>query len=250
MDEEKQSPMDDKEKNGQPDAPVDDSMTESQDAETKETSSAGDDLAMPDMDLPASDSKDQEKAESSADDAAEPEEGQSEAKSDTELKAVEEEPSADSDSPSQPSDNPDDWNEDDAEGAMLKMMEDDAGAGKETSETPSSDPLPGDSQPVVEKVAFQPLQTEGKSEAKNLDMLMDVSLPIAIELGRTSMAIEDILNLSPGSVVELDKLAGEPVDLLVNNKLLAKAEVVVIDENFGVRITSMVSPQDRIRNLQ
>ncbi len=250
MDEEKQSPLDDKEKNGQPDAPVDDSMTESQDAETKETSSAGDDLAMPDMDLPASDSKDQDQAESSADDAAKPEEGQSEAKSDTELKAVEEEPSADSDSASQPSDNPDDWNEDDAETAMLKMMEDDAGAGKETSETPSSAPLSDDSQPVVEKVAFQTLQPEGKSEAKNLDMLMDVSLPIAIELGRTSMAIEDILNLSPGSVVELDKLAGEPVDLLVNNKLLAKAEVVVIDENFGVRITSMVSPQDRIRNLQ
>jgi flagellar motor switch protein FliN/FliY len=81
-------------------------------------------------------------------------------------------------------------------------------------------------------------------------MLMDVSVPIAIELGRTSMAIEDILNLGPGSVVELDKLAGEPVDLLVNNKLLAKGEVVVIDENFGVRITNMVSKPERIRSLQ
>ena len=64
------------------------------------------------------------------------------------------------------------------------------------------------------------------------------------------MAIEDILNLGPGSVVELDKLAGEPVDLLVNNKLLAKGEVVVIDENFGVRITTMVSKPERIRSLQ
>ncbi|RKX19163.1 MAG: hypothetical protein DRP26_03940, partial [Candidatus Zixiibacteriota bacterium] len=66
----------------------------------------------------------------------------------------------------------------------------------------------------------------------------------------TNMAIEDILNLGPGSVVELDKLAGEPVDLLVNNKLLAKGEVVVVDENFGLRVTSMISPQDRIRSLK
>jgi flagellar motor switch protein FliN/FliY len=79
---------------------------------------------------------------------------------------------------------------------------------------------------------------------------LDVSLPVSIELGRTSMAIEDILCLGPGSVIELDKLAGEPVDLLVNDKLLAKGEVVVVDENFGLRVTSMISPQDRIRSLK
>jgi len=81
-------------------------------------------------------------------------------------------------------------------------------------------------------------------------MLMDVTLPVSIELGRTSLKIEDILSLGPGSVVELDKLAGEPVDVLVNDRLLAKGEVVVIDENFGVRITSMISPQDRIKSLR
>jgi len=258
MDEEKQSPLDDNEKNGQPDVPADDSMTGSQDAEKNETSSAGDDLAMPDMDLPATGSEDNEQAESSTDDAAELKEEQAEAESEglSEVESEEksdtpeEELTADPDSASQPSANPDDWSDDDAEAAMLKMMEEDGGAETETSEEQSTDSLSGDSQPVVEKVAFQPLRSEGKPEAKNLDMLMDVSLPIAIELGRTAMAIEDILNLSPGSVVELDKLAGEPVDLLVNNKLLAKGEVVVIDENFGVRITRMVSPQDRIRNLQ
>ncbi len=85
--------------------------------------------------------------------------------------------------------------------------------------------------------------------AQNLDLLMDVTLPISIELGRTAMNIQDILNLGPGSVVELNKLAGEPVDLLVNNKIVAKGEVVVIDENFGVRVTSLVSPEERIRSL-
>jgi flagellar motor switch protein FliN/FliY len=83
----------------------------------------------------------------------------------------------------------------------------------------------------------------------NIDMLLDVTLPISIELGRTSMPIQDILNLGPGSVVELSKLAGEPVDLLVNNKMIARGEVVVVDENFGIRVTSMVSQEERIKSL-
>ena len=83
----------------------------------------------------------------------------------------------------------------------------------------------------------------------NIDMLLDVTMPIAIELGRTAMPIHDILNLGPGSVVELNKLAGEPVDLLVNDKLIARGEVVVVDENFGIRITSMISKEDRIKSL-
>jgi flagellar motor switch protein FliN/FliY len=77
-----------------------------------------------------------------------------------------------------------------------------------------------------------------------------VPLQISVELGRTNKTIKDILNFSQGSIVELDKLAGEPVDMLVNGKLFAKGEVVVIDENFGVRITDIVSPMDRIKNLQ
>lgn len=85
---------------------------------------------------------------------------------------------------------------------------------------------------------------------RSIDMLLDVSLPVSIELGRTSMPIQEILNLSSGSVIELDKLAGEPVDLLVNEKLIARGEVVVVDENFGIRITSMISPQDRIKSFK
>ena len=81
----------------------------------------------------------------------------------------------------------------------------------------------------------------------NLDLLMDVQMSLTVELGRTKMYIREILGLGEGSIIELDKLAGEPVDLLVNGKLIAKGEVVVIDENFGVRVTDIVSPIDRLK---
>ena len=71
-----------------------------------------------------------------------------------------------------------------------------------------------------------------------------------VELGRTKRSVQDILSLSSGSIIELDKLAGEPVDILVNNKLIAKGEVVVIDENFGVRVTSIISQSDRLNKLR
>jgi len=85
---------------------------------------------------------------------------------------------------------------------------------------------------------------------KNIEMILDISLPVTIELGRTSMRIRDILELGHGSIVELDKLAGEPVDVIVNDKVIAKGEVVVIDENFGVRITSLVGMDERIKSLR
>ncbi len=80
---------------------------------------------------------------------------------------------------------------------------------------------------------------------KEMSLVMDIELPIAIELGRTNMLIRDIVKLSPGSVVELDKLSGEPVDLYVNNKRFARGEVVVIEENFAVRITELINPEER-----
>jgi flagellar motor switch protein FliN/FliY len=82
-----------------------------------------------------------------------------------------------------------------------------------------------------------------------LDIILDISMPITVELGRTRMLIRDILNLGPGSVVELDKLAGESVDLLVNDRPIAKGEVVVIDENFGIRLTQISQAAERIRSL-
>lgn len=88
------------------------------------------------------------------------------------------------------------------------------------------------------------------SETKNLNMLLDIQLQVTVELGRTKRSIKEILELSQGSIVELDKLAGEPVDILVNSKLIAKGEVVVIEENFGVRITDIISQTERLKNLQ
>lgn len=86
-------------------------------------------------------------------------------------------------------------------------------------------------------------------ENKNLELVMDVTLSLTVELGRTNLSIKDVLELTRGSVIELDRVAGEPVDLLANGKLIAKGEVVVIEDNFGLRITSIVSPADRLRGM-
>ena len=103
----------------------------------------------------------------------------------------------------------------------------------------------------VQPAQFTPLSTEPVTvNDANIGLILDVPLQVTVELGRTKKRIRDILELSTGSIVELDKLAGEPVDILVNGKLLAKGEVVVIDENFGVRITDIVSPLERTKNLQ
>jgi flagellar motor switch protein FliN len=80
----------------------------------------------------------------------------------------------------------------------------------------------------------------------NIDLILDVQLRVTVELGRKLMSVRDILALGPGSVVELDKVAGEPVDVLVNDRLIATGEVVVADDNFGVRITDIVNPAKRL----
>lgn len=86
----------------------------------------------------------------------------------------------------------------------------------------------------------QPLK-DGGEESVNLNLLMDINLEIVVELGRTKKRINEILELSQGSIIELDRVSGEPVDLLINGKVVAKGEVVVIDEYFGVRITEIIS---------
>ena len=109
-------------------------------------------------------------------------------------------------------------------------------------------------QPQVEvhKASFEPL-VESKSSGvsnKNIDLILDVPLDISVVLGRTKKSIKDILNFSTGSLIELDKLAEEPVEVLVNGKTIALGEVVVVDENFGVRITNIVSNTERINSLK
>ncbi|MCJ2145629.1 flagellar motor switch phosphatase FliY [Bacillus paralicheniformis] len=97
--------------------------------------------------------------------------------------------------------------------------------------------------------SFAP-QTDAQPHLQNLDMLMDIPLSVTVELGRTNRSVKEVLELSTGSIIELDKLAGEPVDILVNQRVVAKGEVVVIDENFGVRVTDILSQAERISKLR
>ena len=124
-------------------------------------------------------------------------------------------------------------------GGETRTMEEQMAAGQQAAGT------------SVHPVQFQPFDGDIDVQGgTNLDLLLDVNLKVSVELGRTDLTIKDVLALGPGSVVELDKLAGEPVDILVNDHLIAKGEVVVVDENFGVRVTDIVSPQKRIGKLR
>lgn len=111
--------------------------------------------------------------------------------------------------------------------------------------------MPGQAAPNVQSVQFpgfgQP--AGGGQDSGNISLLMDVYMEMTVELGRTKKPIKEILGMGEGTIIELDKLAGEPVDILVNHKLIATGEVVVIDENFGVRVTEIVSPQERMKDL-
>ncbi|HHZ17187.1 MAG TPA: flagellar motor switch phosphatase FliY, partial [Clostridia bacterium] len=104
----------------------------------------------------------------------------------------------------------------------------------------------------IAPVQFPDLSASGntKNDLPNIDLIMDIALQLSVELGRTNKKIKDILELTNGSIIELDKLAGEPVDILINGKLLAHGEVVVIDENFGVRVTGIISPEERVKSLR
>ena len=128
----------------------------------------------------------------------------------------------------------------DAEAAMLAMMDEDDKGDNEKPEGDNQKAFPDLSgvrmeEPVASPAEFQQLSPTPTAidDTGNIDLLLDVKMPVSIELGRTEMAISDLLAMGPGSVVELNKLAGEPVDLLVNHKIIAKGEVVVVDENFG-----------------
>lgn len=110
--------------------------------------------------------------------------------------------------------------------------------------------MPSQAAPNVQPVQFANLQASAPTgEQGNIGLLMDVFMEMTVELGRTKKLIREILGIGEGTIIELDKLAGEPVDILVNHKLIAKGEVVVIDENFGVRVTEIVSPIERMSGL-
>jgi len=104
---------------------------------------------------------------------------------------------------------------------------------------------------TVQRAEFQDLPKDQGTEQdkRNIDIILDIPVTVSVELGGTSRLIRDVLLLGSGSIVELDKPAGEPLDILVNGKLVAKGEVVVINENYGIRITDIISPAERINNL-
>ena len=110
-----------------------------------------------------------------------------------------------------------------------------------------------DKEETIKSVKFSPLEpvktSAGDGNVNNMEMLMDVSIPVLVELGKTEMVMRDVLSLTPGAIIELDSLAGEPVRIAVRGKLIAYGEVVVVDENFGVKITKIANPQGKIKNM-
>ncbi len=100
------------------------------------------------------------------------------------------------------------------------------------------------------KATFDELgESRPSGHSKDLDFILDIPLEITVEMGRTKMLINDLLQIGQGSVIELNRLAGEPLDILVNNRLIARGEVVVVSEKFGIRITDIISPLERVKRL-
>ncbi len=110
----------------------------------------------------------------------------------------------------------------------------------------------GEAEVPAETVAFDSLNasSQGLDGEVNLDMVLDIPVTIAMELGRTQISIRNLLQLNQGSVVELDRLAGEPMDVRVNGTLIARGEVVVVNDKFGIRLTDVISAAERIKNLK
>lgn len=104
----------------------------------------------------------------------------------------------------------------------------------------------------TEEAGFEEFKEDKRenNSKKDIDFILDIPLELTVQLGMTKMLIRDLLQLGQGSVIELDKLAGEPMEILINNKLVARGEVVVVNEKFGVRLTDIISPAERINQLR
>jgi flagellar motor switch protein FliN/FliY len=122
------------------------------------------------------------------------------------------------------------------------------GNGDTVAQSDSSNAGTGDMSP--QPTSFPPVDGQGAVPAnKNIDFVLDIPLHVTVQIGSTRMLIRELLQLGQGSVIELNKLAGEPMEVLVNNKLVARGEVVVVNEKFGIRLTDVVSPNQRIQQL-
>ena len=100
-----------------------------------------------------------------------------------------------------------------------------------------------------ESIDFRENRSGSDQDARDLDFILDIPLELTVELGRTKMMVNDLLQLGQGSIVELNKLAGEPLEICINKKLVARGEAVVVNEKFGVRLTDIVSPIERVKSL-
>lgn len=142
----------------------------------------------------------------------------------------------------EPEDFADDW-----AAALLEQQE----AAKKMAEPPRPSTPPRAEPATFEDLGkSQPAAGTARSKDINLDVLLDVPVTIAMEIGRTKINIRNLLQLTQGSVVELDRLAGEPMDVLVNGTLIAHGEVVVVNDKFGIRLTDVISPAERVRKLK
>jgi flagellar motor switch protein FliN/FliY len=120
----------------------------------------------------------------------------------------------------------------------------DEGAGEGAGETAVEE-----KEEVVDEEGSAETAGEESGEPASLDLILDIPLAVTVELGRSKMLINDLLQLGQGSVIELTKLVGDPLEVLVNNKLVARGEVVVVNEKFGVRLTDIVTPMERVKSL-
>jgi len=138
-----------------------------------------------------------------------------------------------------------DENETDMAKVMAQMAE--AEAARATT-TAAAQPVKPDAEPAP---IFKPLATEKDAAIgrNDIDLILDIPVQLTVELGRTKIAIKNLLQLAQGSVIELDGLAGEPMDVLVNGCLIAQGEVVVVNDRFGIRLTDIITPSERIRKL-
>jgi flagellar motor switch protein FliN/FliY len=98
----------------------------------------------------------------------------------------------------------------------------------------------------IEDESVEPIEEQ---DARDLDFILDIPLELSVELGKTKMLVNDLLQLAQGSIIELNKLAGEPLEVYINRKLIARGEVVVVNEKFGVRLTDVITPIDRVKSL-
>lgn len=118
------------------------------------------------------------------------------------------------------------------------------------TEVPAAAPMAAPAATPAAATVFQPLAKEAPSGFHNdIEMILDIPVQLTVELGRTKVPIKNLLQLAQGSVVELDGLAGEPMDVLVNGYLIAQGEVVVVNDKFGIRLTDIITPSERIRKL-